>query len=404
MDNALSFDFLQYARSDIKYLQAFPFPALICDRSLRIYWKNTAATEKRESLQIIGDLPRILAGVDVARIFRALEEQGSFTMEDVLPLSSASLHFTPIYADEAVAGAAILISGDFAGYGKNHGSAGTSAALARGLRQDVSHIFDALDDAFIGALKMDSSDWLSPHFNRINAGAYGILRTAVNVSTYARLQNAEMEPQFTAVDIYNWLAEIQAVIGTIFGAAQIPVTLTLSDEVTYLRLDSELFEIAFFNILHNSMTYSRPGNAIHISAAKECGSIIISVADKGCGMTEEVRAQAHRPYFFRQQLAVEPGLGLGLALAKGLTELQNGTLEIRSQEDVGTEVLLRFPNDSFARGLPLAQREPWEEPMRDNRFSYLHVGLLGGLQEAYRPKNETKNENGNGTRNGEEEL
>ena len=387
MDNAIPFDFLQYAQNDMKYLRDFPFPGLICDRSLRVYWKNIAALTNRKSQMIMEDLPRILEGLDSGQIFCRLEESGSYVIEEAFPFALISLHFTAIYVGKRVVGAALLIIGEVESYGKNHGNAGTSAALARGLRQDVSRIFDALDDAFLKTLKTENSSWLNPHFNRINASAYGILRTAVNISTYARLQNAEIEPRFVAFDIYSWLVEIHDITADIFATADIPVTLALSEEVTYLRLDSELFEIAFFNILHNSMTYSRPGNSILISAQRKGRFVELTVTDKGCGMAEEFLAKAHRPYFFGQQQDKDPGLGLGLALAKGLTELQNGTITIASRENEGTVVTLLFPNDTFAQDLPLAQWEPWEEAVQDNRFSYLYTGLMGGLKDRYPEKN-----------------
>jgi signal transduction histidine kinase len=85
-------------------------------------------------------------------------------------------------------------------------------------------------------------------------------------------------------------------------------------------------------------------------AARKPGMIDIVIQDSGIGMTEDQIAMALQP--FRQidsSLARKyEGTGLGLALAKRLTELQGGELLVESICGKGTKVTLRLPGAGTA--------------------------------------------------------
>jgi hypothetical protein len=86
----------------------------------------------------------------------------------------------------------------------------------------------------------------------------------------------------------------------------------------------------------------------------------IRVRDTGIGMAPELLAKAF--YLFtrggRPLERSEGGLGVGLALARGLVELHGGQLEVQSAgQDKGTEFLMRLPVSGRALAVPTVAAE-----------------------------------------------
>ncbi|MBT5811476.1 MAG: hypothetical protein HOI19_13970, partial [Rhodospirillaceae bacterium] len=75
------------------------------------------------------------------------------------------------------------------------------------------------------------------------------------------------------------------------------------------------------------------------------GDLVIAVADNGVGIAEEDQQKILEPFTVGEDALTRSadGAGLGLALTKSMMEMHDGTLELRSNIDVGTVVTLRFP-------------------------------------------------------------
>ena len=84
----------------------------------------------------------------------------------------------------------------------------------------------------------------------------------------------------------------------------------------------------------------------------------MSVRDNGPGIPEEEIPRVLRS-FGQGSLAhqtAEGGTGLGLPITKGLTELHDGTFELKSKLRYGTEVVVTFPRKRVMEALPRAGR------------------------------------------------
>ena len=100
------------------------------------------------------------------------------------------------------------------------------------------------------------------------------------------------------------------------------------------------------NLLSNAVKFTPEGGTVVLSAKKISNrEICICVADSGCGMTPEETKVALSPFgqvqgnFDRQY----DGTGLGLPIAKALTELHGGKFEIFSEKNIGTRINVILP-------------------------------------------------------------
>ncbi len=120
----------------------------------------------------------------------------------------------------------------------------------------------------------------------------------------------------------------------------------LPDEQVWLEVDHLRLSQILSNLLTNAAKYSDAGSHIELAAAMREHTLTLSVKDDGIGIDPQSIASVFD--MFSQIEGVEGrsegGLGLGLALVKGLAELQGGTIEARSAGlGHGSEFVLRLP-------------------------------------------------------------
>jgi two-component system sensor histidine kinase KdpD len=113
-----------------------------------------------------------------------------------------------------------------------------------------------------------------------------------------------------------------------------------------ISVDPVLIEQALVNILENAAGFSHPDSMIRVSVAVENGEAIMAIADQGPGISA-VELTRIFDKFFRGQTDRHRhgGVGLGLAVAKGVVEAFDGQIEVESpiEDGRGARFTIRLP-------------------------------------------------------------
>jgi len=101
------------------------------------------------------------------------------------------------------------------------------------------------------------------------------------------------------------------------------------------------------NLLTNAAKYTDPEGVIRVVARPTADSVIIHVIDNGIGIAPEALPRIFQ--MFSQVVSTQDrsdgGLGIGLALAKGLIELHGGRIESRAATRPGSEFTVHLPSE-----------------------------------------------------------
>jgi len=108
-------------------------------------------------------------------------------------------------------------------------------------------------------------------------------------------------------------------------------------------LDEHLFWHILNNLLDNAFKYSPLGSQIYLSLIGDADYICLQVKDSGMGIPEKDRGNLFEPFKRGSNVMQIPGNGLGLAIVKRVVDLHHGTVEITSQENQGTTVIVKLP-------------------------------------------------------------
>jgi two-component system CheB/CheR fusion protein len=136
----------------------------------------------------------------------------------------------------------------------------------------------------------------------------------------------------------------------VFENAGLRLELEAAAGPVFVQADGTRIAQVVGNLLQNAAKFTprQGGVTVAVSTEPAARQAVIRVVDTGVGMTPEMLARLFEP-FMQADMTLERskgGLGLGLALVKGMVELHGGSVEAKSAGlGQGTQVVVRLPLD-----------------------------------------------------------
>jgi PAS domain S-box-containing protein len=131
-----------------------------------------------------------------------------------------------------------------------------------------------------------------------------------------------------------------------FESNRIGVALSLPEEPLWVHGDATRIEQCLGNLLSNAQKFSSRGGRVRVGLRLEGDASVLSVEDDGAGMDPELLGRLWKPFTQADKSLDRSsgGLGLGLALVKGLIELHGGAVHAESLgKGRGSTFTLRLP-------------------------------------------------------------
>ncbi|MEO6949895.1 MAG: PAS domain-containing sensor histidine kinase [Ginsengibacter sp.] len=108
------------------------------------------------------------------------------------------------------------------------------------------------------------------------------------------------------------------------------------------KMDEVIFKNILINLLSNAIKFSADDTTIVIDTTITDNHFIFSIKDEGIGISEK-DCEHVGEIFFRANNAINiPGTGLGLHIVAKYVEMLDGTMEIKSELNMGTKIILTF--------------------------------------------------------------
>lgn len=138
---------------------------------------------------------------------------------------------------------------------------------------------------------------------------------------------------------------LEEVIGVVLARlapqlADRPIHTHMAPELPLLPIDDLLIQQVLTNLLENAVKYSPAGSPIDLTATFDAEAVTVEVADRGPGLARDELEQIFTKFYRSQQAGTASGVGLGLAICKGVVELHGG--RIWAENRPGGGAVLRF--------------------------------------------------------------
>lgn len=128
------------------------------------------------------------------------------------------------------------------------------------------------------------------------------------------------------------------------------VVAVLRKKLPVVNIDARRIRQVADNILDNAIKYSEKGTRVVLQARRAGSELLVSVTDQGIGIPgEELTKVFDRMYRIEQRLTPEiGGVGLGLAICKGLVEAHGGRIWVESELGKGSTFYFTLPLETSA--------------------------------------------------------
>ena len=142
--------------------------------------------------------------------------------------------------------------------------------------------------------------------------------------------------------IYDTVA--QAMSGIVYAAEkkQIGVSVDCPENLTVAH-DSKWTAEALFNLLDNAVKYTPAGGKITVTVEEWEMYVEIKVADTGKGISESNQAAIFRRFYREEEVHDQPGVGIGLYLAREIITQQGGYIKVVSELGNGSAFSIMLP-------------------------------------------------------------
>ena len=119
----------------------------------------------------------------------------------------------------------------------------------------------------------------------------------------------------------------------------------ISVEVESLEItgDSERLAQVITNLLANAIQYNLSDGEVRVKLESQDGMAVLTVSDMGRGIATEDLPRVFERFYRADKSRSTGGNGLGLAISKAVVEAHGGTIEVSSEENIGTTFTVRLP-------------------------------------------------------------
>jgi len=198
--------------------------------------------------------------------------------------------------------------------------------------------------AFIDLLKEDSIS--QEEFNELipelSDNADNASALLLNLLNWSKTQMQNLDPKQELFNIQEVFKEKMNLIQKKVEQKRI-VLLDESIE-DFVFADRSMVEIVIQNLLANAVKFSKIGDVITISNRERNNNVLICIEDTGIGISKENQKKLFdNSGFTTRGTNEEKGTGLGLSICKELVELNNGTIWVESETNLGSKFFVELP-------------------------------------------------------------
>jgi signal transduction histidine kinase len=174
--------------------------------------------------------------------------------------------------------------------------------------------------------------------------ATSIKKQLENVLDVERLEEAEIKPEYSDVNISDIVSQAVVAIDVLASQKNISIETEISCG-GILNCDKNLIERVLVNLLSNAVKYSPANKTIFVQALQEGDNCVFKVIDEGIGISED-----HVDKIFNKYFMVNPDMssrgastGLGLTFCKLAVSAHSGSIEVLSNENSGSVFIVKLP-------------------------------------------------------------
>ena len=229
---------------------------------------------------------------------------------------------------------------------------GFLANLSHELRGPLGIILNAVEltsDGLCGEVSPQMAEML----RMIGDSGNHLLDLVNDVLDYAKVEAGKVKAVPVVLSLKDLLEDLCSVVRTQAHAKQHQLILNEINPSWALTVDKRHVRQMLINLLTNAIKYTQNGGKIIVRAEKKENSVSIYVEDNGVGIAEQEQSKVFKAFerVDNQYSLNQVGTGLGMPLTKKLAEVNGGTVDFKSELNLGSTFWLTLPSVEIAQAV-----------------------------------------------------
>ncbi len=192
--------------------------------------------------------------------------------------------------------------------------------------------------AYAALLEEEATGAVREHLGQVVQAAMQLKSIIDEMVSLRRLDTRETQVVITAFDLEPVVRAVVADLQPLAEGKRQQVIVDLPDVLPQVKADQQVLQLILGNLLSNAIKFTPEEGEIRISVKAGEGRVVISIRDTGIGIPpEELTRIFQRFYQVEDSLRRRHGgIGLGLAIARGMAELIDGQISVESEVGRGS--------------------------------------------------------------------
>ena len=205
--------------------------------------------------------------------------------------------------------------------------------------------------ATLALTNADNAEKVKEYLVKILASGNHLLSLINDILDMSRIESGKINLEETEANLSDIFHDIKTIISGQVHAKELELYMDIMDVTDEdVFCDKTRLNQVLLNLLSNAIKFTSPGGAVSVrvsqlpNAPEGKGLYEIRVKDTGIGMSKEFAEKIFDPFERERSSTVSKiqGTGLGMAITKNIIDMMGGTIEVHTEQGVGTEFVIRL--------------------------------------------------------------
>jgi signal transduction histidine kinase len=187
-----------------------------------------------------------------------------------------------------------------------------------------------------------SDEERAKHLRTIKRAGERMNRMIQDLLDVARFEAGRLSVKPAAVDIAALLSEAEAMLRPLAAERSLALDVNVAVSSAAITADSGRILQLLSNLVGNAIKFTPPGGRISIRATDDAQNTVFAVSDTGPGIPADKQERVFN-HFWQGDPHDRRGIGLGLAISKGIVEAHGGRIWVESVVGSGTTFFFTLP-------------------------------------------------------------
>jgi putative nucleotidyltransferase with HDIG domain len=219
---------------------------------------------------------------------------------------------------------------------------------------------------------------LKDAFETMQRNGYKLLKLINNLLDLSKLEEGKMRLKVKGVNLVEFIPPLLSSVKPLADQRQIRLYYQHPPHPVELVLDPDQFEKVVFNLLSNALKFTNKGGKITIYVEDKDQTVTMTVEDTGIGIPADMLERIFDRFsqVDGSKSRAQEGTGIGLALAREIVLVHEGTIRVESELGKGSRFIVEL-----RKGI-----EHFDDEVLDRRTEDLPIGLKRRLTDTEEPR------------------